>query len=319
MSLKRTPPASPAPPAAAATTAGVSSHINKPMDLDGGESLPARASTLKLPKLLLHGSSSEPNLTDSPNSLTRRKRPHSTDLHELMDEMRNMFKDFKDEQSKRFDQLCSIVEDVRSTVDFWVDKHDQLQTRVEQLEVGRMADAQHIKTLEDRLDYLERGSRSTCLEVRNFPTSAAESKSALLESFIRTCKILNVPLEHYEVKDIFRMNNSKDPAQRTIIVDLTSCLLKEKVITMYRRFNKGTSKLSTEHLRMSGPPRPIFISENLSSKMKRLFYLAREFAKANDFMFCWVSHGKIFLRKRENGPLVRVTNEADLENIKSFK
>lgn len=231
-----------------------------------------------------------------------------------MEEMRQMFRDFREDQEKKFDQLCSAAEAVRTTVDFLAEKHDQLRVRVEQLEVGRKADAQYIKTLEDRLDSLDRGSRSTCLEIRNIPAPSGETKTALLETFMDTTKALNVPVQQYEVKDIFRINN-KDPAQRTIIVDLTSVLLKEKVVNMYRKFNKGTSRLTTEHIRVNGPPKPIFISENLAPKMKRLFYLAREFAKQNDFMFCWVSHGKIFLRKRENGSLIRVTTEGDLDRL----
>ncbi|KOB65182.1 Zinc finger DNA binding protein [Operophtera brumata] len=84
---------------------------------------------------------------------------------------------------------------------------------------------------------------------------------------------------------------------------------------MFRKFNKDSSKFTTEHLHLSGPATPIFISENLTSKMKRLFYLAREAAKAKDYKFCWVSHGKIFVRRRENGPLVRFLSEADLEKL----
>ncbi|KOB75433.1 Zinc finger DNA binding protein [Operophtera brumata] len=229
-----------------------------------------------------------------------------------------MLKDLKDEQDKRSDQICSAVEVIRLSFDFLAEKHNALQNRVEQLEVGRKADAQHIKSLEDRLDGLERNSRSTCLEIRNIPAPTSESKTALLETFINTSKVLNVPITHSDVKDIFRITN-KNSANRTIIVDLTSALIKEKMVFMYRKFNKGTSKLTTEHLHISGPTKQIFISENLTPKMKRLFYLAREFAKGNDYMFCWVSHGKIFLRKRENGTLIRVLSENDLDNIKNAK
>ncbi|KOB76235.1 Zinc finger DNA binding protein [Operophtera brumata] len=308
-----TTPSSPAPPAAAATTsAGTAALAHVPVPTIP---LSAVADTLKVPVgLSLHGSSSEPNLTENPKVIRKRKRCYSEVLNDFMDEMRKMFLDFKGEQEKRSDQICSAVEVIRSSVDFLAEKQDALRTRVEQLEVGRKADAQHIKSLEDRLDGLERNSRSTCLEIRNIPAPTSESKTVLLETFINTSKALNVPVDHREVKDIFRINN-KDPAHRTIIVELTSALLKEKMIAMYRKFNKGSSKLTTEHIHLSGPPKQIFISENLSPKMKRLFYLAREFAKSNDFMFCWVSHGKIFLRRRENGPLFRVVNETDLGKI----
>lgn len=313
MLTKRTPPSSPAIPAIAPAAVALAPSLARP-------TTPVPADSLSvLVGLPLHGSSSEPNLTENPKgTIRKRKRCYTEVLNDFMDEMRKMFQDFKDDQGKRSDHICSAVEVIRSSVDFLAEKHDALRTRVEQLEVGRKADAQYIKSLEDRLDGVERNSRSTCLEIRNIPAPASESKTALLETFINTSKVLNVPIQHNEVKDIFRINN-KDPAQRTIIVDLTSALLKEKMVMMYRKFNKGTSKLTTEHLHLSGPPKQIFISENLSPKMKRLFYLAREFAKSNDFMFCWVSHGKIFLRRRENGPLFRVMNENDLDNVKDPK
>lgn len=114
-----------------------------------------------------------------------------------------------------------------------------------------------------------------------------------------------------EVKDAFRINN-KDAAKRTVIVDFTSVLLEEKFVSKYRKGIKENNRLTTEKLRISGPSKPIFISENLTAKLKKLFFLAREHAKANDFKYCWVSNGKIFLRKREGGPLMRVNSEADL-------
>ncbi|KAL4708006.1 hypothetical protein ACJJTC_010622 [Scirpophaga incertulas] len=61
-----------------------------------------------------------------------------------------------------------------------------------------------------------------------------------------------------------------------------------------------------------GPSKPIFISENLTAKVKKLFYLSREFAKTHAYKFCWVTNGKIFLRKKENGTLSRIERESDL-------
>lgn len=183
--------------------------------------------------------------------------------------------------------------------------------------IARESDARSFKALEDRLEALERGSRSTCLEIRNVPVATSETKSSLLDSVIKAGEALKVPIQKSDIKDIYRIR-SKDQASRTIIVDLCSTLQKEKIITMYRNFNKGTSKLTTDHLRISGPPKPIFISENLTSKMKRLFFLARNYAKVN-FQFCWVAHGKIFLRDRENRSLIHVADESDLKKVQAPK
>lgn len=281
--------------------------------------IPARSlstikDSLRLPanrNLLSFGS--DPNLSDQNLNGAKRRRLDGDDdvLNAFMAEIRQMFLTFRAEQEKQYDKLFSTVEDIRSTVDFMAEKCETLQTRLEQLEAARLGDIQYTRSLEDRIDNLERNARSTCLEVRNVPPLATENKLTLLNTFLETTKVLKVPLQQNDIKDIFRIS-TKSKLNKTIIVELASVIQKDRVISMFRQYNKHPSRLTTEHLHLKGPVVPIYISENLTSKMKKLFYLAREFAKQNDYKFCWVSHGKIFLRKRENGPLVRVASEADL-------
>lgn len=307
MPLKRTPPSSPAP----------ALIVSAPMPIPPQPSAPVSELLVPHNQQLQH-SSSEPTL-----NITHRKRKRSLGgdeekFNDFMKEMRSMFSLFKEDQDKRADRLCAAVEDMRASLDYLSKNLELAQARIVHLETAREADARSFKAMEDRLEALERGSRSTCLEIRNIPMPPAENKLSLLSTFIGIGEVLNVPIQKTEVKDIYRIR-SKDPARRTIIVDLCSNLQREEIISMYHNFNKGTSRLTTEHLRMKGPPKPIFISENLTSKMKRLFFLARDYAKVNNYKFCWVSHGKIFLRNTENGPLIRVTTESDLKVVQNPK
>lgn len=293
MKTKRTPPSSPAPTVSTHTA----THTVAPVPTrTAGPAIELAGPAIELlvPAQHLQHCSSEPSL------YRKRKRSLSDDdkLNDFMKKMRTMFSNFKEDQDKRADKICAAVEDIRASLDFFGSKLELAQARIVELETAREADVQCFKALEDRLEALERGSRSTCLEIRNIPVAPSETKASLLDTFIKAGDVLKVPIQKSEVKDIFRIR-SKDPASRTVIVDLCSTLQKEKNISMFRHHNKGSSRLTTEHLRISGPPKPIFISENLSSKMKRLFFLSRDYAKVNDFKFCWVSHGKIFLRKRE--------------------
>lgn len=312
MPLRRTPPSSPALTLSAATPPTPSGDPAPPAPL----SAPVSSLTVPFNQQLLH-SSSEPSL----NVTLRRKKQAQSDeykLNDFMEEMRSMFLLFKEDQNKRADRLYAAVDDLRISVDFLGKNLESAQARIVELEAIRQADVQHIKVLEDRLDALERGCRSSCLEIRNVPVAPSETKSSLVDNLIKVGEAIKVSIQKNDIKDIFRIR-SKDPAKRTIIVELCSNLQKENIINKYRNFNKGTLRLTTEHLRISGPPKPIFVSENLTAKMKRLFFLARDYAKVNDYNFCWVSHGKIFLRKRENGPLIRVTSELDLEKLQVQK
>lgn len=284
---------------------------------------------------VLHHSSSEPSLTEGnvPDEAARgeldcnvsrfrnakRKLVTVDDrLDHFMDEMRKMFSDFKEQENCKYEKLYSAVEEIRSSVEFSAHKYEALKSEVEQLEALRQDSLDYIKSLENRLENFERSSRSTCLEIRNVPPTPSKTKTSLVGTVIKVGKVLNVDIRITDIKDIFRIK-TKDPAARTIIVDLTSVLMKEKIVAMFRQFNKVGSRMTTEHLKISGPAKPVFISENLSHKMKRLFYLARDFAKVNQYRFCWVSGGSIFLRKAEGSPLIRVTSEADLTKYTNQK
>lgn len=308
MPLKRTPPSSPA--------VTVGSPVPIPSRTTSTFAMPTNELTSSVHHQQ-HSSLSDPNL----NVTHRRKKRSQCDddgdkLNNFMNEMRALFTQFKEDQEVRADKLYSVVENIRESLDFLGKKFELLQTRLEKLENLRDTDVQNLRFLEERLESAERISRSSCLEIRNIPVTPSETKSSLLDTFIKIGEVLNVPIQKTEVKDIFRIK-TKDPASRTVIVDLCSTLQKEKIIHMYRKFNRGTSRLSTEHLHIGGQTNPVFISENLTTRMKRLFFLARDHAKVNNIRFCWVSQGKIFMRKRENGPLVRVTKESDLDRLQS--
>lgn len=253
--------------------------------------------------------------------LYKRKRSESVEddkLDVFMQELRQMFDELKNHQEKKIETLCTAVADIRSSVEFLAQKYDTITARCDKLESERSNDAKYIRSLEERLEYLERGSRSSCLEIRNIPAPKSETKQDLLKVVTNMGNVLGTTIQTQEVKDIYRIK-SKDPANKTIIVDLTSNILKEKIITSLRKFNKynnGSNKLSTEHLKIPGPSRPVFISENLTSKMKRVYFLSRDFAKMNNYRFCWLSHGKIFLRKKEGDSLIRIDSESDLDKLK---
>lgn len=121
-----------------------------------------------------------------------------------------------------------------------------------------------------------------------------------------------------EVRDIFRIN-TKNEENKPIIVEFTTALTKEKFITSSKKYNieNKNDRLNTGLLEINGPPKTIYISENLSPKTRRLFFLARDFSKTYDYSFCWVSHGKVFMRKREGHQYVRIDTEDDLAKLKS--
>ncbi|KAJ8727189.1 hypothetical protein PYW08_015586 [Mythimna loreyi] len=135
-----------------------------------------------------------------------------------------------------------------------------------------------------------------------------------MKTVIDTGNLINTQIQSHEIKDIFRIQ-TKDPAKKTIIVDFTTVLRKEDFLEKFRKHNRDRFKLTTEHLKFSGPAKPIFVSENLIARKKRLYFLARDAALSNNYKFCWIKNGKIFMREKEGFKHFEIKSEADLSVI----
>lgn len=93
---------------------------------------------------------------------------------------------------------------------------------------------------------------------------------------------------------------------------------KESILGAVKKLNKNkknNEKLNSTHLNLSGPARPIFVSETLTYKTQKLYFLAREFSRLNNYDYCWTSKGMVYLRKSEDAPLIRINAEADLSKL----
>lgn len=279
------------------------------------------------PSLTREGNSEYAAATPNATFVNKRRRGSSSDeggerLGSFMIEIKELFEEFKREQNQKFEKLTAAVDEIKmqnseiqTSVQFLSQKYDSIINQIEKLESEKQQHLHQLQLLENRMENYERLSRSTCIEIKNIPVIPSETKDKLLNTVISMGNSLNVPITSHEVKDVFRIN-SRDPNTRTVLVDFTGVMLKEKIIQMYRRRNKENSRLTTDNLKLPGPSKPVFISESLTPKMKRLFFLARDFAKLNQYSHCWISNGKILLRRKEGEKYVIVRNEDDLSELK---
>lgn len=100
-------------------------------------------------------------------------------------------------------------------------------------------------------------------------------------------------------------------------MDFNSVPVKNKILAEAKLFSRqnGGNRPNTCDIQIPGASKPIYLSDNLTQKSKRLHFLAREYAKINGYEFCWVSHGRVLLRKKQGDPAIRIDSENDLKNI----
>lgn len=98
---------------------------------------------------------------------------------------------------------------------------------------------------------------------------------------------------------------------------MNSTLLKTDMLTKCKAFNRSNkAKLRAKHLGfVVNEETPVFVSEQLTPRASRLYFLARNLIKSTSFTFCWTAYGNVYVRKNENSPIVTITNENQIKQL----
>lgn len=298
MPPKRTPPKSP-----------LSSEFASPL-----QHYPSDSNVSEIGQdAVVSAASSLSNITA--RNVQKRKRDHADDLSKA--EMMNMLSAMEKRNDAKHDLILSSIGDLKISVDYMAAKYEEAVQRIDFLESERKNDRKYIQLLESRLELQDHNARSTSIEIRNVPLAQKETKENLRRLITCTAEVLQIPLQKMEIKNIYRVNTKA--AVKPIIADFTTVDMRDSFLTSFKKYNKEhpRSRLSTAEINIVGPSQPVYISENLTQMERKLFYHTREFAKNNGFLFCWTAFGRVFLRKTEGSPQIRVYCESELEDLKN--
>lgn len=294
MSLQRTPPMSPLPSVFATPLQILQSYPSDSNVSEVGE------------EAGLSAASSLSNVTSRP----KRKR----DVDEVTkSEMMEMFTALQKRQDEKFDTILCSINEIKSSVNVMATKYEVALKQINSLEQERKVHKTQIQELQTQVETLQRYVRGSSVEIRNIPQNQNESKDNLKKMVGKLAGIFNIPWQGSDIKDIYRINSKA--AVKPIIVDFSTVSMRDQFLTSYKNYNKKNKhgKLNTSLLHFGGESQPVYLSENMTPKARKLFYQTREFAKNHNYAFCWASFGRIFLRKEEGSPQICVTCEADLQ------
>ncbi|CAG4943385.1 unnamed protein product [Colias eurytheme] len=156
------------------------------------------------------------------------------------------------------------------------------------------------------------------IEIRNIPPTPAATAD-LLSVVNKTCDSLDVPIQLSDIKDVSKIINKfnqKKPSA-TVLVDFTTISIKNKILSKVKEFNKTNThnKFNSQHIGIPGPVVPIYITESLTAKTRKLFYLARQFANVHGYKFCWTTNGRVYMRKTDGGQHIHIKEENQLRQL----
>lgn len=263
------------------------------------------------------------NNTTPPSFVFSRSRGVTADdFRTFKEEMKSMIEGLLARQQ---DQLKSSLKEIHAcnvnienSIAVLTAQNEELTKKISQLENKTKEDRNYITLLEEKIENLQMGSRKSNLEIKNVPRWKSETKENFVEMVLSLSSSIGATLNKSDIKDVYRVRSKKKEAVNTpIIVETSSTLIKTEILRRCKLFNTTSkNKLCAKHLghRVSEDT-PVFVSEQLTAKGARLYFLARDLVKNGKYKFCWPAYGRIYVRKSENSPIITVKSEAQVQQL----
>lgn len=229
-----------------------------------------------------------------------------------LDDLEGHIREIKSQSSA----IQSTNSDIVKSVDHVTQQLTLMQLKIDGLETKRQDMCTQVHKLENKIDYLEKSTVKTSVEIRQVPKQAKENKEGLYKVLQNLTSSLGLSLGINEIRDVYRQPSKVADTKSTIVVEFSNTLKKSNFLNSARIRNKST-RLSTKDLGIGGVDDPIYISEHLTSKSRHLYFHGREVAKSCQLAFCWTSNGQVLIREEEGSAPVVVKSEEQLEEIKN--
>lgn len=224
---------------------------------------------------------------------TAEKIYDSTDLAEFKKEIKDMLSSWMNKQSSERVEIKSSLNSIESSLSFLSAQYDDLLKKMENIEKEKAKDKEYIILLENKVEELQKTQRKCSVELKNVPKLNGETKDTLVNMVTSLSKSLNIDMQPRDIKDVFRTASKGD--KMPIVVELSSYIQKTNLTKAAKSYNihNKNNKLSTNNLGLKCSETAIYVSDHLTQKGSRLFYLARELVKAKNYKFCWTNLGSV--------------------------
>lgn len=220
-----------------------------------------------------------------------------------------------------FLKLSKTVSDLEDAVTFL---SKQYETTREQLKLSEEAartrdreiqklnetvrvQAEILQRLQHDQNESEQHSRKANLEIRGLPVADKEDLKKILHDLADKIDLPEFSVDA-DVVAVHRLSGKTDTVP-TVLVRFSTVNMKENWI-------KARGKL--RQLCESKVLPKLYFNDNLTKANRHLFWLARAAGKQHKYKFVWVRAGKIFAKKDEVSPLIRITNEMDVEKSNEY-
>lgn len=222
------------------------------------------------------------------------------------------------EIKKQNTQIQKSNSDIERAMNFINQQFEDLKKEIDMLKKENRDQSLYIQQLENKIQDINYKSRSSGIEIRNVPQKEGENTVDLTMMVCSIGEAVGEPINQADIRDIYRLPGKPD-TQRPIVAEFVKVQTKDNILVAVRKHNqksKSTAdKLNSTTIGIPGTVRSIYVSEQLPGSTKKLFRLAREFANANSYKYCWIKYGNIFIRKNDGDKHIIIKSNQCLHNL----
>lgn len=247
-----------------------------------------------------------PDMSVLPNSI----KECFTELSNYIKEEVKMLKDFVHqrfiEYEKSLEYNHELIENLTLNVKSLTSDLQDLKLHHEEIVKENKSLKSEVTQLKADLVELKQYSRRTNLEINNLPESENEDLKDVLKSIFAA---LNVDLINHTTA-YHRVPTTRKDKPKPIIIQFDTKATRDSCLKAAK-----DKRLKTTDVNPRLVSNPLYFNEHLTPELKHLHYLCRKFKKENNYNFCWVKDGKLFLRENQTSKVLRVTSSDNLPNV----
>lgn len=208
--------------------------------------------------------------------------------------------------TKNLEYHNSIVTDLKETIKDLKNEVQDVKKEAILIKTENTVLKNEIENLKSEITELQQYSRRSNLEISGLPEIENENINETVDKVLSSLDVSkphNIIVSH-------RVPTSRKDRHKSIIVQFATKNQRDVCITAAKTKHLLASDINTRF-----DTSPIYVNEHLAPAVKKLLFQSKVFKKDNNFKFCWVKEGKVFLRKNENSRVYRIRKDTDLKEI----
>lgn len=221
-------------------------------------------------------------------------------MNDKIDKLFKKIEDMERALGKKYDEI-------KGNIKTTIDNQEILNQTLKKIQKENKLYKEEIMDLKERIEYLERNSLDTTLNL--YPVVETENMdiSAILQ---KIGKKTGVKIEERDIVEKYRKPTKKSGKPGDIIIKCTSKVLRDKIIDGIKKV-----KLMHEDIGIKCDLGRIYGNEELTREGKNIFYKAQRYKFEEKWKFLWVKSGKIYMKKDEGSRAIRLDNMDILEKL----